>query len=82
MPDQVRYLGLVERLKQLMYTELTDVEAEINGLMTYDRQVSLIWHSLTWHPCGSAGMHCRGRGKVHPEALFPVRTMHAVCAVV
>lgn len=47
---QVRYLGLIERLKELMvdpvydlnaavYTELSDVEAEINGLITYDRQV-------------------------------------------
>ena len=47
---QVRYLGLVEKLKELMldpvydlnaavYTELSDVEAEINGLITYDRQV-------------------------------------------
>ena len=49
---QVRYLGLVEKLKELMvdpvfslnaavYTELSDVEAEINGLITYDRQVGL-----------------------------------------
>ncbi len=49
---QVRYLGLVEKLKELMvdpvydlnaavYTELSDVEAEINGLITYDRQVIL-----------------------------------------
>ncbi len=49
---QVRYLGLIERLKELMldpvydlnaavYTELSDVEAEINGLITYDRQVML-----------------------------------------
>jgi hypothetical protein len=47
---QIRYLGLVENLKALMidpatslsaaiYTELSDVEAEINGLTTYDRQV-------------------------------------------
>ena len=47
---QVRYLGLVEQLKRLVvdpvlalsaavYTELSDVEAEINGLTTYDRQV-------------------------------------------
>ena len=49
---QVRYLGLIEKLKELMvdpvydlnaavYTELSDVEAEINGLITYDRQVIL-----------------------------------------
>ena len=49
---QVRYLGLVEKLKELMvdpvyslnaavYTELSDVEAEINGIITYDRQVGL-----------------------------------------
>ena len=49
---QVRYLGLVEKLKELMvdpvyslnaavYTELSDVEAEITGLMTSDRQVGL-----------------------------------------
>ena len=47
---QVRYLGLIEHLKQLVvdpalalsaavYTELADVEAEINGLTTYDRKV-------------------------------------------
>ncbi|CAL8464673.1 g4208 [Coccomyxa elongata] len=47
---EVRYLGLVEQLKRLVvdpvmalsaavYTELSDVEAEINGLTTYDRQV-------------------------------------------
>ena len=47
---QVRYLGLVEHLKELMmsnktalsaavYTELSDVEGEINGFMTYDRKV-------------------------------------------
>ena len=46
----MRYLGLVERLKQLMvsnetalsaavYTELCDVEGEVNGFLTYDRQV-------------------------------------------
>lgn len=43
-----RYLGLVAATKSLMiyqglsasvYTEITDVESEINGLMTYDRQV-------------------------------------------
>ncbi len=50
--SQVRYLGLVEQLKRLVvdpvmalsaavYTELSDVEAEINGLTTYDRQVCI-----------------------------------------
>lgn len=50
---QVRYLGLIEQLKQLVvnpvlalsaavYTELSDVEAEINGLTTYDRKVCLV----------------------------------------
>lgn len=50
MHAQVRYLGLVEQLKRLVvdpnlalsaavYTELADVEAEINGLTTYDRKV-------------------------------------------
>lgn len=43
---EVRYLGLVRALGELMthrglsaavYTELTDVEAEINGWLTYDR---------------------------------------------
>jgi hypothetical protein len=48
----VRYLGLVKILKALMvdpahalsaavYTELADVEAEINGLITYDRKAHL-----------------------------------------
>ena len=64
---QVRYLGLVEKLKELMvdpvyslnaavYTELSDVEAEINGLITYDRQVcshnSLM---VTHHPNARSG---------------------------
>lgn len=43
-----RYVGLVNRLKQLIqdpglsaavYTQLTDVEYEINGLLSYDRKV-------------------------------------------
>lgn len=53
MHAQVTYLGLVEKLKELMvdplyelnaavYTELSDVEAEINGLITYDRQVRML----------------------------------------
>ena len=50
----MRYLGLVEHLKELMmsnktalsaavYTELSDVEGEINGFMTYDRKVIKVW---------------------------------------
>ncbi len=39
------YLGLIEKLKPLIaggvsaavYTQTTDVEVEVNGLMTYDR---------------------------------------------
>ena len=64
---QVRYLGLVEKLKELMvdpvyslnaavYTELSDVEAEINGLITYDRQVGL--HTT---PHCQSSSHCQGR---------------------
>lgn len=43
-----RYLGLVEQLKPLMdrgklnaaiYTQVSDVETEVNGIMTYDREV-------------------------------------------
>ncbi|AMV38187.1 glycoside hydrolase family 2 protein [Planctomyces sp. SH-PL62] len=42
-----RYLGLVDRLKVLaglglsaaVYTQTTDVEIEVNGFMTYDREV-------------------------------------------
>jgi len=42
-----RYLGLIERLKALaglglsagVYTQTTDVEVEVNGFMTYDREV-------------------------------------------
>lgn len=48
---EVRYLGLVGGLRQLVtdpdrclsaavYTELTDVEAEVNGWLTYDRSVN------------------------------------------
>lgn len=48
---EVRYLGLVGALRQLVtdpdrclsaavYTELTDVEAEVNGWLTYDRSVN------------------------------------------
>ena len=45
-----RYSGLIAQISALMaapefslsaavYTELTDVEAEVNGMLTYDRQV-------------------------------------------
>jgi hypothetical protein len=42
-----RYKGLVEKLEALkqkglvasVYTQLTDVEAEVNGLLTYDREI-------------------------------------------
>ncbi|WP_206107640.1 glycoside hydrolase family 2 protein [Paludisphaera rhizosphaerae] len=42
-----RYLGLIDRLKVLagmgltagVYTQTTDVEVEVNGFMTYDREV-------------------------------------------
>ncbi|MHA1821907.1 MAG: glycoside hydrolase family 2 TIM barrel-domain containing protein, partial [Promethearchaeota archaeon] len=42
-----RYATLIEKLKQLktqglsgaIYTELTDVEGEVNGLITYDRKI-------------------------------------------
>lgn len=48
---EVRYLGLVQGLRELVvhpdrclsaavYTELTDVEAEVNGWLTYDRSVN------------------------------------------
>ncbi|MBZ9750106.1 AbfB domain-containing protein [Deinococcus sp. HMF7604] len=46
-----RYLGLVQATRALMinkglsasiYTELTDVESEVNGLYTYDRQIAKI----------------------------------------
>jgi Alpha-L-arabinofuranosidase B (ABFB) domain/Glycosyl hydrolases family 2, sugar binding domain/Glycosyl hydrolases family 2/Glycosyl hydrolases family 2, TIM barrel domain len=46
-----RYLGLVAATKSLMinqglsaavYTEITDVESEINGLMTYDREITKV----------------------------------------
>jgi hypothetical protein len=44
---QTRYNGLIEQLRPLMqaglsaaiYTQLTDVETEVNGLLTYDRAV-------------------------------------------
>ena len=47
---ETRYSGLIAQIAALMtspeyslcaavYTELTDVEAEINGMLTYDRQV-------------------------------------------
>ena len=44
-----RYLGMVKALKSLMinrglsasvYTEISDVESEINGLFTYDREIN------------------------------------------
>lgn len=48
-PDDLfkRYSGFVDRLETLIktglsaavYTQTTDVEVEINGLMTYDRKV-------------------------------------------
>ena len=57
---QVRYLGLIEQLKQLVvnpvlalsaavYTELSDVEAEINGLTTYDRKVCIVHDEVGVH---------------------------------
>lgn len=47
---ELRYAGLIAQIAALMtlpefslcaavYTELTDVEAEVNGMLTYDRQV-------------------------------------------
>ena len=47
---ETRYSGLIAQISALMtssefslsaavYTELTDVEAEVNGMLTYDRQV-------------------------------------------
>lgn len=49
-PEQERYAGLTEKIEELMvdpefhlnaavYTAVSDVEAEINGWVTYDRQV-------------------------------------------
>ncbi len=68
MHVQVTYLGLVEKLKDLMvdpmyelnaavYTELSDVEAEINGLITYDRQVRMLSDGVTIRLTLSAREH-------------------------
>ncbi len=60
-----RYLTSLERLDELrrqgiaagVYTQTTDVEGEINGLMTYDRKISKIaaeklarWHERLFRP--------------------------------
>lgn len=56
----MRYLGLIEKLKRLVvnpalalsaavYTELSDVEAEINGLTTYDRKVCIVRDEVGVH---------------------------------
>ena len=53
-----RYSGLIAQISALMtspefslcaavYTELTDVEAEVNGMLTYDRQVMKMDVSVT-----------------------------------
>ena len=44
---EARYVGLMDRVAELaaqglvgaVYTQTTDVEAEVNGLVTYDRKV-------------------------------------------
>ena len=59
-PSQLesRYSGLIAQISALMaspefslcaavYTELTDVEAEVNGMLTYDRQVMKMDVSVT-----------------------------------
>ena len=80
---QVRYLGLVEKLKELMvdpvyslnaavYTELSDVEAEINGLITYDRQVGL--HHT---PDGQAS--CQDRPFGSPQRASVMETLGWRC---
>ena len=44
----------VYELNAAVYTELSDVEAEINGLITYDRQVCTPRNALQqrWRPGG------------------------------
>ncbi len=57
---EIRYLGLVIALRDLVihpdrclsaavYTELTDVEAEVNGWLTYDRTVNKML--VCWGGC-------------------------------
>ena len=44
-------------LSASVYTELTDVEAEINGWVTYDRMVSLLPTFLSWDTCCVEAVH-------------------------
>ena len=60
------YLGLMDQVVDLaakglggsVYTQTTDVEIEINGLMTYDRKV------LKYNPAGLKAAHDRIRARV------------------
>lgn len=81
---EVRYLGLVGALRQLVtdpdrclsaavYTELTDVEAEVNGWLTYDRSVNkMLVRVGGWlcHVVTQQRVPCRIRGP------SPGRTKH------
>lgn len=66
---EVAYLGLAEKLRPLIeshlsaavYTQLTDVEIEVNGLMTYDREVL---------KCDAKTLHA-----AHQELFKPVPNM-------
>lgn len=51
----------VYELSAAVYTELSDVEAEINGLITYDRQVCATRNALQerWCPRGSRHLGAR-----------------------
>ena len=52
-------------LSAAVYTELSDVEGEINGFMTYDRKIVKVcsWNTCLprWQPCPSASASSGGQ---------------------
>jgi len=76
---ETRYSGLIAQITALMaspefslcaavYTELTDVEAEVNGMLTYDRQVIKMSLDVTH--------------KVHSDLLDQKQLKKAVAALI
>lgn len=69
-----RYVGLLERVRTLrgrcglsaaFYTQLTDVEDELNGLLTYDRQVVKV-DAVRVRQANQAVLAAAGRGSQAP----------------
>lgn len=66
--DKVAQLRDTDNLSAAVYTQITDVEQEINGLLTYDRAV----HKLNPAAVRAANLKARGiaaPSRPHPKAL-------------